>query len=116
MFRRLAGIDAETPGFETISIRPILDPRVKRGGGDYDSVLGRISTDWNQTADNRLTLAVRIPPNALAHIYIPAAPNFIKESRTSLSARRDMRIISQSNRQTVVEVGSGNYSFSAVLA
>ena len=66
LFRRLAGIDAASPGFETIVIRPLLDPRVRKGGGDYDSVMGRISTDWSLAPDGSFTYEVTVPSNATA--------------------------------------------------
>ncbi len=49
LFRRVAGIDAAAPGFREITVAPVLDPRVRRAGADYESVLGRISTDWTWT-------------------------------------------------------------------
>jgi alpha-L-rhamnosidase len=72
LFRRIAGIDAAAPGFTRIDIRPVLDPRLRRAGGDYDSVLGRISTDWDWDPGRTFKLAVAIPPNATARVRLPA--------------------------------------------
>jgi alpha-L-rhamnosidase len=111
LFRHIPGIDAATPGFETIVIRPVLDPRVKRGGGDFDSVMGRISTDWELRPDGRFSLDVRIPANTAARIHLPAKHGAtIKEGRKEFQ-RRDMRIVEHHEDEAVIEVGSGTYRF-----
>jgi len=115
LFRRVAGIDALEPGFERIVIRPILDPRVQRGGGDYDSITGRISTDWAHSADGRLTLNVTIPANTTAQIQIPARRNSrIEEGGQDLSRHRDMQVVQRLDHEAVIAVGSGNYRFVVV--
>jgi len=112
LFRRIAGIAAASPGFETIVIRPALDPRVKKGGGDYDSIMGRISTDWTLTADGGFALNVTLPANTTAHIHLPARwTSRIEEGRTEISPRKDMCIIQRLDHEAVIEVGSGSYRF-----
>jgi alpha-L-rhamnosidase len=113
LFRRIAGIAAATPGFETILIQPALDPRIMCGGGDYDSVMGRISTNWKQTSDGRFMLNVNVPANATACIHIPFGPDSrIEESGKETFLRRDIRIIERRDQMSLIEVGSGNYHFS----
>jgi alpha-L-rhamnosidase len=73
LFRRIAGIDAAAPGFREIRVAPVLDPRVRTAGADYDSVLGRISTDWTWDPGRSFDLAVTVPPNATARVILPAA-------------------------------------------
>jgi alpha-L-rhamnosidase len=46
LFRRIAGIDAAEPGFRRVRIAPIFDRRLGHAGADYNSVAGRIRTDW----------------------------------------------------------------------
>ena len=75
LFRRVAGIDAGMPRFETIVVRPALDARVKRGGGDYDSIVGRISTDWKMASNGHFTLEVTLPANTTAQVHLPARRN-----------------------------------------
>ncbi|MBI4166538.1 MAG: family 78 glycoside hydrolase catalytic domain [Acidobacteria bacterium] len=112
LFRRLAGIDAATPGFETIVVRPVLDPRVKKGGGDYDSVMGRVSTDWTQGSDGSFTLEATIPANTTAHIHLPARRDSrIEEGGKEISHRNDMRIVDRLDHEAVIELGSGSYRF-----
>jgi alpha-L-rhamnosidase len=73
LFRRIAGIDAAAPGFREIRVAPVLDPRVRRAGADYDSVMGRISTDWTWAPGERFDLSVAAPPNTTARVVLPAS-------------------------------------------
>jgi len=112
LFRRVAGIDAVTPGFETILVRPVLDSRVRRGGGDYESVLGRISVDWTQVADGGFSLKVTIPPNANGLIHLPTrSGSRIREGAEGISHRTDMHVADRVGDEAVIAVGSGTYLF-----
>jgi alpha-L-rhamnosidase len=111
LFRRIAGIEAATPGFESITIRPALDPRVKRGGADYHSVRGWISTRWQQRADG-FSLNVSIPANTSARVILPAHPSArVHEGLRGIANRKDLSIIHRSDREVTLEMGSGSYEF-----
>ncbi len=71
LFRRVAGIEPAAPGFREITVAPVLDPRVRKAGADYDSVLGRISTDWSWAPGEKFELALTVPPNAVARVLLP---------------------------------------------
>lgn len=112
LFRRVAGIDAAAPGFETITIHPALDARIKYAGAIYDSVMGRISTSCSQTSEGCFTLKVTIPANVAARIHLPASANArIQESRRDVSTLTDLRLIERSHKEVLLEVGSGSYEF-----
>jgi alpha-L-rhamnosidase len=112
LFRRIAGIDAAEPGFESIVVRPVFDPRVKRGGGDYDSVMGRISTDWDQSAEGGFTLGVTIPANTSARIHLPAQRNSrIEEGGREISRHSDIVMVNRLDHEAVIDVASGIYHF-----
>jgi alpha-L-rhamnosidase len=101
-----------TPGFESIVIRPVLDERVSYGGGEYDSVMGRISTYWAKRPDGSLAFEVTVPANATARIYLPAQANSrIEEQGVALKDRKELRILDRLDGEVVVEAGSGTYSF-----
>lgn len=115
LIRRLAGVEPLTLGFETIRVKPLFDRRVGRGGGDYDSVMGRISTDWSRHSGGDFSLKVNIPANATALIHLPAAKgSWIRESRRNLTTHRTVRLVSRSDTEAVIEVGSGTYSFEVI--
>lgn len=111
LYRRIAGIAAGRPGFRSIVIRPVLDQRLQRAGAAYESVMGRIASDWSHT-DGRFTLAVTIPPNTYAHVHLPATPgSHIREGRKAIAGHTDLELTQQSEAEVVLRVGSGSYSF-----
>ena len=112
VFRRLAGIDPTAPGFRTFAVNPVLDPRVTSGGGDFDAMPGRLSTDWRQGRDGSFTLSLTVAANATARVHLPAsAPGKIREGGKALSSHPDIRPIGPDGDRFVVEVGSGTYHF-----
>lgn len=114
MYRRLAGIDQDRPGFESVVIRPICDGRLKFAAADYESVHGRISTEWRRKG-RHLTLNVTVPPNVDAAVHIPAsAKQIIREGGHLLGAQGGIPVASRDNRRAVVLVGSGRYRFSVM--
>jgi alpha-L-rhamnosidase len=111
LFRRVAGIAAAAPGFKRIRIDPVTDPRVKSGGADYQSMLGRISTRWRRE-DHRFSLDLTVPPNAVAEVRLPTgAANHITEGGRAIRGVEGMRILGHDASATTLEVGSGSYKF-----
>jgi alpha-L-rhamnosidase len=104
LFRRIAGIDATEPGFRRIVVRPVLDPRLRRAGADYDSVLGRISTDWAWTPGERFELALTVPPSAAAEVRLPAM--------LGAEARAGAIVSRTEGGELVLELGSGRHAIS----
>jgi alpha-L-rhamnosidase len=112
VFRRIAGIDALEPGFKVFTVNPVLDARVKSGGGDYDSILGRLATDWSQEPNGDFSMKVTVAPNAKARIHLPAKPGAkIRENGNSIAGSADVRLIASDSVATILEVGSGVYDF-----
>ena len=110
LYRRLAAIAAIEPGFETVSIRPLDDPRLDRGGGRYDSVKGPISTAWRRDPDGRFSLDLTLPPNMRAEIHLPAAPG-----RTLHEAGRPFEgAVDRLDDRLIASVGSGGWRFAVV--
>lgn len=112
LFRRIAGIAPLEPGFRKIEVRPVLDARVKRGGGEYESVIGTISTEWQQRDAGGFNLDLTVPPNATALVYLPATRTAtVTEGRRLISRNRDIKEVTRTSDQLIVEVGSGRYQF-----
>ena len=72
IYRYVAGIDTEAsgPGFREIVIHPRTGGPITHARGEYDSVYGKIVSDWT-TEGGALKLRVTIPPNTRATIYLP---------------------------------------------
>jgi alpha-L-rhamnosidase len=107
VYRYMAGIDTSlsSPGFKKIVIHPHLDPRVTFARGEYDSIYGKIITDWKGSAAAPFTLKVTIPANTTADIFLPAAGHTqVTESGRTINAQRHGDAL-------LVSVGSGSYNF-----
>ncbi len=73
-YKALAGInlDPAVPAFKHFIIKPNLVGGLTSARAAYDSVRGRIVSDW-KIKDGRFSLTVTIPANTTATVYVPAA-------------------------------------------
>jgi len=111
LFRRVAGISPAAPGFKRILIKPALDPRVRAGGADYESMLGRIATRWRQS-DAGLSLDLTVPPNAVAEVRLPApSAEAVREGGRAIAGRPGVKLLKAAAGEAAFEVGSGSYRF-----
>lgn len=105
IYRYVAGIDMDAPGFKQILIHPRFDSKLERARGEYDSVYGKIVSDWTVSSGGRILLNATIPPNTRAKIYLPAGVNAaVTEGGKPVACHRKAG-------ECVVEVGSGEYAF-----
>ena len=105
VYRSVAGIDTnvEGAGYREIVVHPMLDPRLTHARGQYDSVYGRIVSDWNANPGKSFSINLTIPPNTKAKVYLPAIPKaHVTEDRHRVNA------IPQAG-SLVVQLGSGSY-------
>ena len=112
VFRRIAGLDPVEPGFKLFRVDPVLDARVRSGGGDYDSILGRLATDWSQGPGGAFSMHVTVPPNAKARVHLAVPPGAkVRESGKDIAAQAGVRTIASRQGTMIVEIGSGAYHF-----
>ncbi len=67
MYRELGGIDNASPGFDTIRIRPLFDPKLDWAKASYQSVHGPIKVEWKKSGKSH-QVNVAIPANTTAEI------------------------------------------------
>lgn len=113
-YNTLAGIkmDEQFPGFKNFTIDPYIPEHdldwVK---SSIHTMYGEITSSWKKESDG-LIMEVNVPSNTTAIIHLPSKEvDMIKESGKSISRQKELRIIGERSDETVVEVGSGNYSF-----
>lgn len=112
-YHDLAGIgsDPAGPGFKQIIIKPQPVGDVKWAKASYDSIRGRIVSDWKR-GENEFTLKVQIPPGSTATVYLPAqTPDSVRESGSPLGKSKDVTLLRQDNDRAVIQVNSGAYEF-----
>jgi len=113
----LGGIqaDPQAVGFDRIVIRPQPVADLQWVKCSYNSVRGRILSNW-QRAEGRLTLDVTIPPNTTATVYVPAKQAAaVTESDTPAAKAQGVTFLRTENDAVVYAVGSGTYRFASVL-
>ena len=121
MFRTLAGIDSDGPGYENIIIRPrppspgsnAMHPPIHWVRASYDSIRGTIRSDWRLVNDI-FSLNVTVPPNTNATVYIPTDDfGSIAERGRPLDDVHGVELVKHADGVAVLSVGSGNYRFTA---
>ncbi len=113
MYRVMAGIeiDPSGPGYKHTLIQP-------QPGGGFTSVkashatpYGQVSSAWT-LKDGRFELAVEIPPNIRARVWLPRATlGSVTESGQTLAPGPGITDPHQDGRAVVAEIGSGQYLF-----
>ena len=107
VYRQVAGIDTATgdPAFHELIIRPRLDSSVDHAHGEYDSIYGTVTTDWNGKPSGPFSLKVTIPANTSAKVFLPVIAN------TQITQNGKKISPSQESGAPMVQIGSGSYEF-----
>jgi hypothetical protein len=116
-YHDLAGIqgDPDGPGFRRIIIRPAVVGDLTWVNAAYNSVRGRIASEWQRDGD-RLRLNVTIPPNTTATVCVPAKDaDSVTESGQPVAQGSEIQFLRLADHEAVYAVGSGTYAFSSVL-
>jgi alpha-L-rhamnosidase len=108
VYRYLAGIDTavDGPGFQHIIVRPHPDTAMTHSSGEYESVYGKIKTQWSTDPGKSFSLKVTVPANTSATIYLPEIPN-----AHLTEGGAPVRGVTQENGAYVINSGSGSYDF-----
>ena len=100
----------EKAAFKQIILKPTPDPDkvMTFAKGYYDSVYGRISSEW-KLENGKWTYKTTVPPNTSATLYLPAqSATQISESGKSIAQWKGIK---QENGSVVIPLVSGIYSF-----
>jgi len=112
VYRYAVGIDTTLigPGFKEIVIHPHLDSRMPSARAEYESVYGKIVSDWKGTPAGPFSLRVTIPANTTAKVFLPTtAGAHVTESGKPIETQWE-------GGASVVHVGSGTYHFEVMEA
>jgi alpha-L-rhamnosidase len=114
-YKALAGIgpDPEGPGFKRIRLRPQPVGDLAWARGEHRSLYGPIRSAWRKEGD-LIILDVAIPPNTRATVHVPTSePASVLEGGKPVGKSKDFTVLRQESGAVVVELGSGEYRFSA---
>jgi alpha-L-rhamnosidase len=107
VYRYAAGIDTfpKSPGFKEIVIHPHLDARMTSARAEYDSIYGKIISDWKGTPTGPFSLSVTIPANTSARVFLPAIEGaHLTEGGNPVESHAE-------NASYVIQIGAGSYHF-----
>jgi alpha-L-rhamnosidase len=80
------------------------------------TVHGTVASRWDKP-DSGLRLAVTIPANATAQIFIPAtSPDDVTEGQRPATEAEGVRFVRMDGDRAVFDVGSGTYHFRTELS
>ena len=109
-FNGLGGIRvdmAKTPGRQ-LEIRPSVPKNLKWVRTSYDSVLGKIVSNWHR-GGHRLILKFIIPPGTVARVYVPNDDSHTIRINHHVLAGAGVRVVRIRPGQTILAVQPGIY-------
>ena len=116
-YHDLAGIqcDPAAVGFKKIIIRPVPVGDLAWVKAHYDSLFGRIATDWHREG-TALSLTVTIPVNTTAAIHMPARDvATVTEGGKPAGKAEGVTFLQMESSTAIYAVGSGTYRFQSTL-
>ena len=117
LWRNVAGLnpDEEHPGWQSFTIRPRPTRQATWCQASYDSIRGRIVSDW-KCDGNKFTLALSVPANTTATVVIPASDGSpVTESGRPAAQSESVTLLRTEASSVVYQVGSGNYQFASEM-
>ncbi|MDC7287526.1 glycoside hydrolase family 78 protein [Blautia schinkii] len=79
LYRRIAGIEAQTPGYEHFKIEPVLNEAITFARGSVETPYGRIVSDWKREGD-RFTIQAEVPVGCRCSLKLPDGTEEMLES------------------------------------
>ncbi len=113
MYEYLAGIrpDPANPGFRHILIHPYPAGDLTFVKASHQSLYGKIAASWKRDG-SAFTLAVSIPPNTTATVWMPAKDAAsVTESGHPVARAQGVKFLRTEGDSTLFEIESGDYEF-----
>ncbi|HEY3322860.1 MAG TPA: alpha-L-rhamnosidase N-terminal domain-containing protein [Planctomycetota bacterium] len=120
LYQSVLGIrpDPAGPGFKKFILAPQPDPAsvLTSARGSYDSVHGRIVSEWT-CEKAKFTLHAVVPPNTTATVFVPAKDAAgVTESDKQADKAEGVKFLRMENNAAVYAIGSGAYRFESLLS
>jgi alpha-L-rhamnosidase len=113
MYEYLAGIrpDPANPGFRHVLIHPYPAGDLTFVKASHESLYGKIATSWKRDG-GAFTLAVSIPPNTSATVWMPAKDAAsVTEAGRPVAHARGVKFLRTEGDSALFEIESGDYVF-----
>ena len=116
-YQGLGGIcpDPERPAFKHVVLRPQVPPGLGHVRATYDSIYGRIRSEWWQE-DQHFRWHIEVPANTRATVYMPCnASGAITEGARPVREVKEILWHGGTLGRAIFEIGSGEYHLAADL-
>lgn len=111
MYRRIGGIEASSPGYQSIVVDPQIGGGLTQADTSFKSVYGTYRTAWQKSGSN-YSLQVTVPANASATVVLPVGhPLAASESGSPLSEADGVGEVTVDGDTIRVEISAGSYEF-----
>jgi alpha-L-rhamnosidase len=110
-YQWLGGIQPhpDAVGFDRIVIRPQVPTGLAWVKCSYDSVRGKITSNWGKS-DDSLVIDIRIPANTTATVYLPCCnPETVMESDISVGRASGIELVRREKTTAIFAVQSGKF-------
>ena len=113
LYQVVAGLELGAPGYKHILFQPQPGGGLSAASATYQSLYGEIATRW-QIEDHTFQLTVTVPVNTTATVVIPVTlGRQVTERGQELATVEGVTQVRQEQDATLIEVGSGTYTFTA---
>lgn len=111
-YQHLAGIQAATPGFKTLQMKPAFQlEEIGYIRAGYITPYGEVKSHWSQTATD-YDWHITLPPNTAAEIWLPNEDERqISENGKALLQTEGVSITGHEDGYTRCRIASGSYHF-----
>jgi len=112
LYNSLAGIkpDESEPGMRHFYVEPKPIPDLKYCKASYNTLYGKIVSDWKIDENGSFNLIIEVPVNTSATVILPEWGNgIVSESATPIGKAKN--IVVSENNPNQVKISSGNYKF-----
>ncbi|NBB28539.1 alpha-L-rhamnosidase [Cellulophaga sp. BC115SP] len=110
-YQHLAGINSRETAYKYIELKSDFPKGLNQVQASYQSIRGTIESHWKKEG-NTTTWQVSVPANSKAIIYLPTSDyQNITEGDKNISQYKEIKIMGLSREYTILEIGSGSYSF-----
>ncbi|MGD9558676.1 MAG: family 78 glycoside hydrolase catalytic domain [Mangrovibacterium sp.] len=116
-YQGLGGIrQAEnSAGYKELVIKPEVVGDLTYVRTTFETAYGQVSTRWEKT-DESFTLAVEIPANTTAMVYLPVAGEVtVNNQKSDTAAIPGLRGVEERDGKTICRIGSGTYTLKIKL-
>ena len=97
-------------GWEKIDFKPVIVGELTEAEAAYDSVKGAVSAKWTLKG-GALTYSIAVPVGSTGKVVLPAPVKRIKLDGQSPEGTKGVKSVSGGGKETVINVGSGEYTF-----